>query len=83
MDLSDYDSNSSETIVLWANDLPIAERNVPSYKIRKQLNEKLHKVPQELSENYLYLVTKLAEDLVNRVITDSEWIVHCSKAHNK
>lgn len=83
MNLSDFDSDSSETFVLWANDLPIAERNIPSHNIRKQLNKNLYKVPQGLSENYLYLITKLADDLVNRVITDSEWVVHCSKAHNK
>lgn len=67
-----YDeSHSSKTIILWKNE----EHPVSRTSNHNHTSTNAYKVSGELSENYLYLITKTADDLVNRVIKDSEWIV--------
>lgn len=77
-----YETNSSKTIVLWKNNVSSQAIknntiNVPSFGIQ-QLNRSSYKLPRGLSENYLYFIRKSADDLVDRVIADSEWIARCS-----
>lgn len=73
MDLleNQYDSNSSKTIILWKNEEQPNKNNTIS-------NDMTYKIPRGLSENYLFMIMRTANDLVNRVIEDSQWIVQSS-----
>lgn len=70
------DTSSSQTVIVWKND-------VPEIHTTGRFNGHSYQVPQMDSEYYLYSVWKTANDLVNKVVKDSEWIMQCSKNTNK
>lgn len=81
MDPSDnnkYDVNSDSTIVLGKNDKSPDEYGITNKSHRELKICNSYKAPQRLSENYLYLIKTMANELVNCMVTDSKWIVWCS-----
>lgn len=69
------DSSSSKTILLWKNEKSQHENDVnaclSSHCVWKPHDRNKYKAPRGLSEYYLYLIRKTANDLINRVIADS------------
>lgn len=73
------DSSSSKTVIVWKNNVP--EIHTPGD--RHRFNGNLYQIPRKDCEYYLYFVWKTANDLVNKVVQDSKWIIQCSKKTNK
>jgi len=74
------DVNSSETIILWKNhnfqdNLITTEDN--DQKLDKYVKS-YQTPPRMLGENYLYLISKTANDLIDYTVTMSKWIAQCS-----
>lgn len=87
MDLS-ISANSSDTIILWKNDVHhVSYENLSDVpiNIHQQFKETCeeYKIPRGLSENFEYFLKKTAEDLVNHAIADTENMLQCSQKTNK
>lgn len=78
-----YETSSSKTVILWRNDKSPNDFNITNDIHREFNRNNVYKLPRRLSENYLYLIKKTANDLINRTITDSEWIAQCTLKSNK
>ncbi|VVC32923.1 A-kinase anchor protein 28kDa [Cinara cedri] len=76
-----YDTNSSRTFILWKNFVQQDETqtNIRSSSARQHLKDTVYKSPRGLSENYLHLIRKTADNLVNTVIEVSESLVQNPK----